>query len=167
MKVNELLLLHGKYQTQLHFFVQFNFFMCRLSYRTFWTPTFLSDFPQLRLLAIAVHFWQSSAETVFHKAEIHTDLKFSSYPFLPIPSSFLAFHTLDIVVELYNSNIWILKTQKITQNINYSDLILWCCCSTYSIGLVLCSLSSLFYWPSWTSVDIFLLAALLLSAEIS
>lgn len=114
--------------------------------------TFLSVFPQLRLLAIAIHFWQSSAETVFHKAEIHSDLKFSSYRFLQISQQY--------------------QNTKYTENHTKHKL-----CTPHTVMLLqyiqkwICSLLSvilhLFYWSSWTSVDIFLLTALLLSAEIS
>lgn len=146
MKVDELLLLHDKYHTFLHFFDAVPHFYVWIKLLNFLNATFLSVFPQLRLLAIAVHFWQSSAETVTYKAEIPIDLKFSSYWFLQIPSSFLTFHTLGVVVLQYHSSIRILNTQKTTQSTNSSDLILWHCWSTYSIGLVLCSLSSCTYF---------------------
>lgn len=72
------------------------------------------------------------------------------------------------MVFQYHSSIRILNAEKITQNTNSSDLILWRCCY---IQYWSCSLLSvillLLCWPSWTSVDIFLLTALLLSAEIS
>lgn len=149
------------------FFMQFNFFMCKLSY-WFFFKFFLSVVPQMRLLAIAVLFCQSSAEKVIHKTEIHSDLKFCSYQFLQIPSSFLAFHTLDVVVLQCHSSIRIQNTQKIT-NTNFSAQILWQYCSTYKYWSfsLLSVILHLLCWPSWTSVDIFLCTALVLSAEIS
>lgn len=114
--------------------------MCKLSHWTFW------------ILLPSCHFFhngdywqllQSSAEPVIHKAEICSDLEFSSYQFLQISSSFLDFHTLDVVILQYHSSIIrVLNMQKIKQYTIFSALILPHCCYTHNISLVLCSLPS-------------------------
>lgn len=156
VEVNELLFLGGKCQACLHLWfldMQFNFSMRKLRYCIFWIlPSchFFHNWDYWQLL-----FTFGKAETVIHKAETHSHLEFTSFRFLQISSSFLDFHTLDVVILQYRSSIRILIRKK-----SSSTWILqpWYC-HAVALGTVFVLCSALchpaqFCWPSWTSVDI-------------
>lgn len=134
------------------FFVQFNCFMCKLSYWTFWTLPSFQFFHSWDYWQLLFTFGKALQRPVIHKAEIHSDLKFSSYRFLQISQQY---QNTKYTENHTKHKFFTPHTVTLLQYIQK-----WTCSL---LSVILC----LFYWPSWTSVDIFLLTALLLSAEIS